>query len=71
VAFFVLYCLLLAAPALVEVANDVPPGPGQQEAAARAAQEALRSRLWMAGLAALVTTAFGIRAGVLPGATRS
>ncbi|MDH3211761.1 MAG: hypothetical protein OEM05_04670 [Myxococcales bacterium] len=71
VAFFVLYCLLIAAPALIEVANDVPPGPEQQEAAARAAKEAVQSRLWMAGLAALVTTALGIRARVLPGATRS
>jgi TctA family transporter len=67
IAFFLLYCLLLAAPALIEIANSVPPGPEQQEAAARAAKEAVQSRLWMAGLAALVTTAIGIRAGVLPG----
>jgi TctA family transporter len=67
VAFFVVYCLLLAAPALIDVANSMPPGPDQQEAAARAAQEALQSRLWIAGVAALVTTAIGIRAGVLPG----
>ena len=67
VAFFVVYCLLLAAPALIEVANSVPPGPEQQEAAAHAAKEAVQSRLWMAGVAALVTTAIGIRAGVLPG----
>jgi TctA family transporter len=67
VAFFVVYCLLLAAPALIEVANSVPPGPEQEEAAARAAKEAVQSRLWMAGVAALVTTAIGIRAGVLPG----
>jgi TctA family transporter len=67
VLFFALYCLLLAAPALIEVANTVPPGPEQQEAAERAAKEAVQSRLWMAGLAALVTTALGIRTGVLPG----
>ena len=67
VAFFLLYCLLLAAPALIEVANSVPPGPEQQEAATRAAKEAVQSRLWIAGVAALVTMAIGIRAGVLPG----
>ena len=67
VAFFLLYCLLLAAPVLIEVANSVPPGPEQQEAAARAAKEAVQSRLWIAGVAALATTAMGIRAGVLPG----
>jgi ABC-type phosphate transport system permease subunit len=67
VAFFLLYSLLLAAPALFEVANALPPGPEQQEAASRAAKEAVQSRLWMAGVAALVTTAIGIRAGVLPG----
>ena len=71
VAFFLLYCLLLAAPALIEVTRGMPPGPEQQEAAARAAKEAVQSRLWMAGVAALLTTAIGIRAGVLPGTRAS
>ncbi len=70
VAFFMLYGLVLAAPALIEVANTVPPGPEQQAIAKQAAKEAVQSRLWMAGVAAVVTVALGIRAGVLPG-TRS
>ncbi len=70
VGFFMLYSLLLAAPALIEVARTVPPGPEQQEIAREAAREALHSRLWISALAALVTTGAGIRAGVLPGTRR-
>ena len=66
-AFFMLYALMLAAPALIEVANTVPPGPEQQEIAKQAAKEALQSRLWMAAVAAIATVALGIRAGILPG----
>ena len=62
-----LYALMLAAPALIEVARTVPPGPEQQEIAKQAAKEALQSRLWMAAVAAIATVALGIRAGVLPG----
>ena len=69
-AFFMLYALVLAAPALIEVATTVPPGPEQQEIAKQAAKEALQSRLWIAVVAAIATVALGIRAGVLPG-TRS
>ncbi len=66
-AFFMLYALILAAPALIEVGTTVPPGPEQQEIAKQAAKEALQSRLWMAVVAAIATVALGIRAGVLPG----
>jgi len=66
-ACFFLYCLLLAAPALFEVARSMPPGPEQQEAARRAAQEALRGRLPVALLAALLTVGALAWARALPG----
>ncbi len=69
-AFFFLYCLLIAVPALVEVARSVPPGPEQQEAAARAAQEVVQPRLWIALAASLATTGLGIYSGRLPGLRR-
>jgi hypothetical protein len=68
--FFMLYCLLLVSPALFEVARTLPPGPEQQETAREVAKQAIQPRLWMAGLAAVVTTGLGLYAGVLPG-TRS
>ena len=40
--FFFLYCLLLIAPSLLEVAQTVPPGPEQQEAAQKVAHEVVR-----------------------------
>lgn len=65
--FFMLYCLLLVSPALFEVARTMPPGPEQQEIAREVAKEAIQPRLWMAALAAIVTTGLGLYAGVLPG----
>jgi hypothetical protein len=66
-AFFFVYCFALAGPALWEVLQNVPPGPEQQEIAARAAQQAVQSRLWIALVAAVVTTGFGMAKGLLPG----
>ncbi len=65
--FFMLYALLLVSPALFDVAQSLPPGPEQQEVARQVAKQAAQPRLWMAALAAVVTTGIGIYAGVLPG----
>ncbi len=65
--FFFLYCLALIAPALWQVLQTVAPGPEQEQAAADAARKAIRGRLLLALLAALVTTALGGKAGWLPG----
>ncbi len=68
---FVLYALAVAAPALHDVYENVPPGPRQQEMARQASQEALHApRIWIVAIAALATTALGARLGLLPG-TRS
>jgi hypothetical protein len=69
-AVFFVYCLLLIAPELYEVWRSMPPGPEQQEAAQRAAQEAIASRLWLAFLAAVVTILLAARANLLPGMRR-
>ena len=53
--FFFVYCLALIAPALIEVARTLPPGPEQQKLAEEVTREALgRNRLWIAGLLAAV-----------------
>jgi len=65
--FFFVYCFALAAPALWEVLRTVPPGPEQEEIAARAAQQAVQSRVWIALLAAVATTGIGMAKGLLPG----
>lgn len=65
--FFFLYCLLLVAPALLEVQQTVPPGPEAQEAAYQAAHEALGPRLWIAVILAPLTTILGSHYGLLPG----
>jgi TctA family transporter len=66
-AFFFVYCFALAGPALWEVLQTVPPGPEQEEIAARAAQQALQSRVWIAFVAAVATTGLGMAKGLLPG----
>ena len=63
-----LYSLLLAAPALIEVYETTPPGPEQQAAAERATQDSLRApRIWIVAGLTLITTAVGTRTGWLPG----
>jgi ABC-type sulfate transport system permease component len=68
--FFVAILWLIALPALLEVAQTVPPGPEQQEAAREAARAAVRPRLLAAFLLALAFTAIGIYTGWLPGTRR-
>ncbi len=65
--FFFLYCMALIAPALYEVAQTLPPGPEQEEAAKQAAQEAIQPRLVIAFAASVLTTALGAHFKVLPG----
>jgi hypothetical protein len=65
--FFFLYCLLLVAPSLLEVAKTVPPGPEQQEVAQQVAREVVRPRLWIAVALAALTTVLGAHYRVLPG----
>lgn len=65
--FFFLYCMLLVSPALIDVLQNVPTGPEQEEAARRVAQETIRPRLWIAGLGAALTTVGGVYYRVLPG----
>ncbi len=65
--FFFLYCLLLVAPSLLEVAQTVPPGPEQQEAAQQVAHEVVRPRLWIAVVLSALTTILGAHYRILPG----
>lgn len=44
-AFFVFYCFVLLAPALIEVLGSVPTGPEQQEVAEQVAREVIAPRL--------------------------
>jgi hypothetical protein len=69
-AFFFLYCLLLVAPELVEVARSHPPGPDQEAAAREAARRAMRPRLPVAFGLALATVAIAGHLGKLPGLRR-
>jgi hypothetical protein len=72
--FFFLFALLSVAAPLWELWQSLPPGAeGDEEALARAtelARQSVRPRLWIALAAALVTTALGAYAGVLPGTGR-
>ena len=66
-AFFFLFCLILVGPALWEVLQTVPPGPEQEEAAKRAAQEAARGKLGIAFVLAVAAVGIGSYSGWLPG----
>jgi len=65
--FFFLYCLLLVAPSLLKVAQTIPPGPEQQEAAQQIAREVVRPRLWIAAVLSAITTILGAHYRLLPG----
>lgn len=69
--FFLLYCLCFAAPTLQEILRTTPPGPEQERIAQEAVRLAIRPKLPIALLAALITTALGTYSGVLPGTKRS
>ncbi len=71
VVFFLVYAMLLVAPELIEVWREVPPGPEQEEVAKEVARQAARPRLPIALAAAVVTTALGTYARILPGLRRS
>lgn len=64
------YCFALALPVVYrffEIGSTGGAGPQEQAELAEAMREALRGRLWVAGLAAAATMALGIWARVLPG----
>ena len=65
--FFLLFCLLIVAPALVEVAREGEPSPEMEARAQIAAHDAIQGRLPLAMIAALVATGIGAYARVLPG----
>ena len=65
--FFFLYCLLLVSPSLIDVIQNVPTGPEQQEIAKEIVRESVRPRLWIAMLLSAVTTTLGAHYRVLPG----
>jgi len=65
--FFLFYCLLIAAPALVQVAREGEPSPEMEARAQTAAHDAIQGRLPLALLAALLTTGLCVYARVLPG----
>jgi len=65
--FFFVYAFALVAPALLEVANGMAPGPEQQAAAERAAYEAAQGRMGLAFLLSLATVVLGVWSKKLPG----
>jgi fructose-specific phosphotransferase system IIC component len=66
-AFVVLYCLAIAAPAMLDILRSLPPGPEQEAAAREAVRSAVGPRLLAAVVAAVITTAVAARARILPG----
>jgi hypothetical protein len=74
-AFFALFCLLLALPALLDAARSLPPGTGpltdaEKELASRVVRDALRGRLDWALIAAAVCVGIGTWTRALPGLRR-
>ena len=65
--FFFLLCFALVLPSLLAVLQDVPSGPAQEEAARRAAQEALAGKIWFPAVGAIALTALGAHRRWLPG----
>jgi hypothetical protein len=70
VALSFVYCFAIASPVLYrfyQIGSTGSAGPQDQAMLAEAMREALRGRLWIAVVAAALTTALGIWARVLPG----
>jgi len=65
--FFLLFCALIVAPALVRVAREGEPSEQLQARAEAAAHDAIEGRLPLAFLGALVVTGLGAYARALPG----
>lgn len=73
--FFLLFCLLLALPDLIEGARGLPPGSGaltpeDRAQAERIVRGALRGRIHWALTAAIVVVGAGAWTGRLPGLGR-
>ena len=70
VALSFVFCFAIAAPILYrfyQIGAAGEASPEQQALLAEAMREALRGRLWIAVVAAALTTGLGIWARVLPG----
>jgi hypothetical protein len=65
--FFLLFCVLIVAPALVHVAREGAPSDQLQARAQSAAHDAIQGRLPLAFVGALVATGLGVYARALPG----
>jgi ABC-type Fe3+ transport system permease subunit len=65
--FFLLFCLLIVAPALVRAAGQGEPSEEMEARAQSAAHDAIQGRLPIAFLGALVATGLGVYARALPG----
>ncbi|HKJ25384.1 MAG TPA: hypothetical protein VKB65_11215 [Myxococcota bacterium] len=68
--FFFVYAFALVMPALLDVANHMPPGPEQQAAAERVAREAAQGKMGLAFLLSLATVVLGVWTKKLPGFRR-
>jgi hypothetical protein len=71
--FFFLFCLLWVAPPLLDLFQRLPPGATpeeEQRMASELARRVVQPRLGIAFAAALVATAVGAYAGILPGLRR-
>ena len=69
VFFFFLFCAALVAPSLIELWQELPEAPNalDLELAKKTAMRVARPRLGLALAAAVITTAAGSSAGLLPG----
>ena len=70
VALSFVYCFAIASPILFrfyQIGSAGTAGPQEQAMLAEAMREALRGRLWIAVVAAALTTGLGSWARVLPG----
>jgi hypothetical protein len=65
VIFFFVYALLMVLPQLLDLLSSMPPGPEQEQAAARVARESTHPLA--AFLLSLATTALGVHFQLLPG----
>jgi len=67
VGFFFLFALLMVLPELLDVLEQVPSGPEQQQLAEDAAHEAIGSKIYVALAGAILLTGLGGYFQVLPG----
>ena len=65
--FFVIICLLIALPELLEILERVPDGPAQEEAAAAAMRRILNTRIYYALAGSIAVTGVAAYLEVLPG----